>query len=126
MLTEVAQDFVEVSQESATANDRYTVSKMRMHIMKYCMDDEAVLAELQQFDKWSFGRRLAYARKPQDSKNSSWLPSIMKPPRLGLPTGRQHQDGVPDPLQDQRQDPWIKGKTRSEQEEVKKTEGPQE
>ena len=57
-----------ISQESATANDRYLVSKMRMQMMRYCMEDETVLAELQQFDKWTFGRRLAYARNPQDTK----------------------------------------------------------
>ena len=67
-------------------------------MLRYCMDNETVWAELQQFDKWSFGRRLAYARNPQDT-------NLMRPPGLGLPTGRQHQDGVPDPLQDQRQDP---------------------
>ena len=106
----MAQDFAEVSQESATANERYNVSKMRMHMMMYRMDNESVRAELQQFDKWSLGRQLAYARDPQDIK---FRKPDFKPPGLGLPTGRQSQDGVMNPLQDQRQDPWTKGKIKT-------------
>ena len=67
-MTEVAQDFSEISQESATTNDRYIVSKMRMQMMMYRMESDEVRAELQQFDEWSFGRQLAYARNPQDVK----------------------------------------------------------
>ena len=116
---EVAQEFSEHFQESATANDRYLVSKTRMQMKRYCMNNETIWAELQQFDKWSFGRRLAYARNLQATKPT-------QPPGLELASGRQHQDGVQDPLQDQRKPPWTKGKTRPEQEDVKKTAGPQE
>jgi len=75
-------------------------------MMRYRIDSDEVRAELQQFDQWSFGRQLAYARNPQDVK-------FTRPPGLGRPMKRQSQDGVLDPLQDQRQDPWTKGKTET-------------
>ena len=53
VLTEAAQDLVEVSQESATANEVYTVSKIKMLLRMNCMDDrwddKAARAEVQQF-----------------------------------------------------------------------------
>ena len=62
VLIEPTQDFSDISQDSATANDRYLVSKTRMQLKRYSAYSDTTLAELQQFDGWSFGRRLTYAR----------------------------------------------------------------
>ena len=88
-----------------------------MEIMRQGIEDVTTRLELQQLDTWSFGRKLAYARSRQD---------YLVPPGLGLPTGRSPQDEVRDPLQDRRQDPWIQAKAKTEQEEVRKSSGPQE
>ena len=100
-----------ISQDSTTANDHYLVSKTRLQMKRHCMTSEAAWAEVKQFDQWSFGERLLYSRKKQAA---------------GLAGGSQRQDGVQDPLQDQRQDPWNKDKTKPEQEEGKKETRPQE
>ena len=84
---------VDVSQESATANDKYLVSKTRLRMMKDCVNDEVLRDELQQFDEWSCGRKLAHARHLQLVER-------------GLAARRRIQDGVQVPCQDLHQDPW--------------------
>ena len=88
-MTDVAQDVCEISQESATKNGRYIVSKIRMHMMMYRMDSDEVRAELQQFNGWSFGRQLAYARNPQDTKymKPHWARTPHKEAESGRGTG---------------------------------------
>ena len=83
-----AQELSGVSQETSTANERHLVSKARMEIMRQGIEDVTTRLDLQQFDSWSFGRKLAYARSPQD---------YLVAPGRGLPTGRSPQDEVRDP-----------------------------
>ena len=83
----------DVSQETATANDKYLVSKTRLRMKQECVGDDVLRKELQQFDDWSFGRKLAHSRH---------LQAIDR----GLSARTRTQDGVPDPFQDLHQDPW--------------------
>ena len=86
VLTEVAQDFSEISQVSATANDRYLASKMRKHMMWHCMEDETVLAELQKFDQWSSGK--AAGLRPQPSGHQAHEASRARTPHREAASGR--------------------------------------
>ena len=60
-------------------------------------------AEVQQFEGWSFSRQLAYATE----KGLAFHPPGLEP------KGKHNQDGVPDLLQDHRQDPWSQGKNNT-------------
>ena len=90
------QEPIEVSQESATANDRYLVSRTRMRMKSDCVGDNVLQAELQQFDEWNFGRRLAHARNLQLG---------CRTPALALAARRRLQNGGLDAFQDKRDDP---------------------
>ena len=50
VLIEPTQDFSNISQDSATANDWYLVSKTRMQLKRYSAYSMTTLDELPQFD----------------------------------------------------------------------------
>ena len=95
-----------ISQGAATANYLYLVSTARVQLRM-----NSTKAEVKQYDQWSFGEMLQYARRRQGP---------------GLGKGSQDQDGAADPLQDNRPDPWSKGKGMSEKEGEKKGKKPEE
>ena len=65
-----------------------------MMMKKECVNDEVLRDELQQFDEWGFGRKLAHARHLQLVER-------------GIAEKERTQDGLRDPFQDLHQDPWI-------------------
>ena len=69
------------------------------------------MTEVTKYDELSFGEKLQYACKSQLS---------------GFSGVGQHQDGVPDPFQDQRQDPWHGQSSTSDDVEGKKEKKPKE
>ena len=60
--------------------------------------DKVLQAELQQFDEWSFGRKLAHARNLQLGHKTLALVFAAR---------RRLQNGGLDPFQDKREDPWC-------------------
>ena len=74
-----------ISQETATANDHYLVSKTRLYMKRHCSTSDEDWAEVQLFDQWSFEKKLIYSRE-----KDAWE----------LRKASERQERVQDPLQD--------------------------
>ena len=113
-------DLISISQESANAQDRWAVTKVRMHMKMQCRKSDVNWEEFKQFDAWNFGRQLQFSRK-RLSEELTGSAADQLPRNL-----KDMLNHLPDPLQDQKKDPWTRSKAKTEEDEEKKGTGPQE
>jgi hypothetical protein len=117
-------DLMSISQESANAQDRWAVTKVRMHMKMQCRKSDVNWEEFKQFDAWSFGRQLQFSRK---RLNEELTGSSQQHEEDQLPRNLKDMlNHLPDPLQDQKKDPWTRSKMKTEMDEGKKGTRPQE